>query len=59
MRADFFDVNARNRSTELQLPELLREEKCRQWQEENQGAINDYNRRVEAGGTFGDKTRRF
>lgn len=44
---------------ELRLAELLREEKCRSWQEENREAIEDYNRRVQAGGAFSDGRRRF
>lgn len=44
---------------ELRLAELLREEKCRKWQEDNQEAIDDYNRRMEAHGSFSDGARRF
>lgn len=44
---------------ELRLAELLREEKCRRWEEENGDAISDYNQRVDAQGSFGDHVRRF
>ena len=44
---------------ELRLVELLREENSRKWKEENREAIDDYNRRIEAHGTFGDGLRRF
>jgi antitoxin CcdA len=44
---------------ELRLAELLREENCRSWQMENREAIEDYNRRIEARGTFSDGLRRF
>lgn len=39
--------------------ELLREEQSRNWQEENRAAIDDYNRRIEAGGVFSDGLRHF
>jgi antitoxin CcdA len=48
-----------SQALEQRLAELLREEKCRSWKEENREAIEDYNRRVEAGGTFSDGLRRF
>ena len=48
-----------SQALELRLAELLREEKCRSWQEENREAIEDYNRRIEARGTFSDGVRRF
>lgn len=48
-----------SQALELRLAELLREEKCRSWQEENREAIEDYNRRIEARGTFSDGLRRF
>ena len=48
-----------SQALELRLAELLREEKCRTWQEENGEAIGDYNRRIEACGTFSDGLRRF
>ncbi|HEX9024564.1 MAG TPA: type II toxin-antitoxin system CcdA family antitoxin [Geobacteraceae bacterium] len=48
-----------SQALELRLAELLREEKSRLWMEENQEAIEDYNRRIEARGTFSDGLRRF
>jgi antitoxin CcdA len=48
-----------SQTLELHLAELLREEKCRHWRQENAEAIADYNRRIEAGGTFSDGLRRF
>ncbi|HAD04049.1 MAG: acetoacetyl-CoA synthase [Desulfuromonadales bacterium GWD2_61_12] len=48
-----------SQALELRLAELLREEQCRKWREENGEAIEDYNRRIEAGGTFSDGLRRF
>lgn len=44
---------------ELRLAELLREENCRRWREENREALEDYNRRMEAHGAFSDGLRRF
>lgn len=48
-----------SQALEARLVELLREEKCRFWQEENSEAINDYNARIEADGVFSDAVRRF
>jgi antitoxin CcdA len=48
-----------SQALELRLAELLREEQCRNWREENREAIDDYNRRIEARGTFSDGLRRF
>ncbi len=48
-----------SQSLELRLTELLREEKSCTWLEENQEAIENYNRRIEASGTFSDGLRRF
>ncbi len=48
-----------SQALELRLAELLREEKGRRWKEENREAIEDYNRRVDAHGTFSDGLRRF
>jgi antitoxin CcdA len=44
---------------ESSLIELLREEKGVSWREENREAIEEYNRRVAAGGVFSDGLRRF
>jgi antitoxin CcdA len=48
-----------SQALELRLAELLREEKSRKWKEESREAIEDYNRRIEAHGTFSDGLRRF
>lgn len=48
-----------SQALEFTLAELLREEKCRKWKEENGEAIDDYNRRIEACGAFSDGVRRF
>ena len=48
-----------SQALELRLVELLREEQSRTWKEENREAIEDYNHRIEAHGTFGDGLRRF
>lgn len=48
-----------SQALELHLAELLREEKCRNWRKENDEAIETYNRRIEANGTFSDGLRRF
>ena len=48
-----------SQALELRLAELLREEQSRRWNEENREAIEDYNRRIEAHGTFSDGLRRF
>ena len=41
------------------LAEILRDEKRRNWQEESREAIEEYNRRIEAGGVFSDGLRQF
>ena len=48
-----------SQALELRLAELLRDEKRQKWNEENREAIDDYNRRIEACGTFSDGLRRF
>lgn len=48
-----------SQALEARLVEMLREEKTRLWNEENREAIDEYNRRIEAQGTFGDGLRRF
>lgn len=48
-----------SQTLELRLAELIREEKRRQWLEENREAIEAYNRRIEADGVFSDGLRRF
>jgi antitoxin CcdA len=48
-----------SKALELRLAELIREDNARRWKEENREAIEDYNRRIEARGTFSDGLRRF
>ena len=48
-----------SQALETRLAELLREERCQSWQEENREAIEDYNRRIKADGTFSDGMRHF
>lgn len=48
-----------SQALEIRLAELLREENSLRWKEENMEAIEDYNSRIEAHGTFSDGLRRF
>ncbi len=48
-----------SQTLELRLAELLRERSARRWREENQEAMEEYNRRIETHGAFGDGLRRF
>jgi antitoxin CcdA len=48
-----------SQALEQRLVEMIREQKSRQWQEENREAIDDYNRRIGACGTFSDGLREF
>jgi len=48
-----------SQTLELRLAEILRDQKRREWQEENQEAIEEYNRRIEARGVFSDGLRQF
>ncbi|MBJ6750930.1 type II toxin-antitoxin system CcdA family antitoxin [Geomonas anaerohicana] len=48
-----------SKTLEARLAEMLREDYCQNWNEENKDAIDDYNRRVTTHGTFGDGRRRF
>jgi len=48
-----------SQTLELRLAEILRDEKRRNWQEENREALEEYNRRIEAGGVFSDGLRQF
>ncbi len=48
-----------SQALESRLEELLREEKQRQWQKDNQAAVEEYNRRIEARGAFSDGLRHF
>lgn len=48
-----------SQTLELRLEELLREEKQRKWQIENQEAVEEYNKRIETRGIFSDGLRQF
>ena len=48
-----------SQALELRLTEILRDEKRRNWKEENREAVEEYNRRIEASGVFSDGLRRF
>lgn len=48
-----------SQALETRLEELILETRRRSWQQENQEAIDDYNRRIEAHGTFSDGLRGF
>ena len=48
-----------SQTLEQRLIEVLLEEKRREWKVDNQKAIEDYNRRIEAEGVFSDGLRRF
>lgn len=48
-----------SQALELQLAEIVRQEKRRLWLAENQGALEEYNRRIEKRGIFSDGLRRF
>ena len=57
-QAKEYHVNL-SQTLELRLAEILREQKQREWLEENQEAIEEYNRRIEARGVFSDGLRQF
>jgi len=48
-----------SQTLELRLAEILRDRKRQEWQVENQEAIEEYNRRIEARGVFSDGLRQF
>lgn len=48
-----------SQALEQHLTEIVRQAQRGQWLAENQGALDDYNRRVESQGTFSDGLRRF
>ena len=48
-----------SQALEMRLAELLREQKQQQWLQENQEAVEAYNRRVETSGVFSDGVRQF
>ena len=48
-----------SQTLEQHLAEIVRQAQRNQWLQENQGALDKYNRRIEASGTFSDGLRRF
>lgn len=48
-----------SQTLEQRLAEIVREARSKQWREENQRALEEYNRRIEARGAFSDGLRRF
>lgn len=48
-----------SQTLELRLTEILQDQKRREWHVENQEAIEEYNRRIEAHGVFSDGLRQF
>ena len=48
-----------SQTLELHLAEIVRQAQRDQWLAENKSALEEYNRRVEARGTFSDGLRRF
>ena len=48
-----------SQTLELRLAEILRDKKRQEWQEENQEAIEEYNKRIKARGVFSDGLRQF
>lgn len=48
-----------SQTLELRLAEMLRDEKQRNWLEENREAVEEYNQRIETHGVFSDGLRQF
>lgn len=48
-----------SQTLELHLAEIVRQAQSEQWLAENKNALEEYNRRIEARGTFSDGLRRF
>lgn len=48
-----------SQALEQRLAELIRDARRQKWLQENQPALDDYNRHIEAHGTFSDGLRRF
>jgi antitoxin CcdA len=48
-----------SQALETRLSELLREQKQKQWRQENHEAVEAYNRRIETHGCFSDGLRQF
>ena len=48
-----------SQTLEQRLVEIVRQAQAEQWLAENKNALEEYNRRIEAHGTFSDGLRRF
>ena len=48
-----------SQTLELHLAEIIRQAQRSQWLAENKNALDEYNRRIEKHGMFGDGLRRF
>jgi antitoxin CcdA len=48
-----------SQTLEQRLTEIVRQARNEQWLNENKGALEEYNRRIETRGTFSDGLRRF
>lgn len=48
-----------SQTLELRLAEILRDEKRRNWLEENREAMEEYNQRIKTHGVFSDGLRQF
>jgi len=48
-----------SQTLEIRLAEILRDEKRRNWLEENREAVEEYNQRIETHGVFSDGLRQF
>ena len=48
-----------SQTLEQHLVEIVRQARSSRWLEENENALDEYNRRVETHGTFSDGLRRF
>ncbi len=48
-----------SQALEQRLTEILLEEKRKSWRTDNQGAVDEYNNRIEARGVFSDGLRQF
>jgi len=57
-QAKLLNINL-SQTLEQHLAEIVRQAQNSQWLEENEQALEAYNRRIEAHGTFSDGLRRF
>ena len=57
-QAKLLNINL-SQTLEQRLAEIIRQAQRDQWLNENKGALEDYNRRIETRGVFGDGLRRF